>query len=312
MMKSLFALVFACVVGVAAAAGPDPARLQLASQNVLVVDADDGELIYAKAADQVTPIASLTKLMTAMVVLDAGQPLDEPIEVTLEDIDFLKGSSSRLRLGTQLPRREMLRLALMSSENRAASSVARYYPGGADAFVNAMNVKAISLGMTNTRFADPTGLSPENVSTALDLAKLVRAAAGYPLIREYSTTPSAFVEVDPAAGRLVGFNNSNRLVASEKWEITLQKTGYIREAGRCLVMLTNIASKPVVIVLLDSVGKYTRLGDAERVKRWLETGDGMQEAIKRAVARTTGRATKRSGPVRGTLPARNGIKVRAN
>jgi D-alanyl-D-alanine endopeptidase (penicillin-binding protein 7) len=305
MMKSLFALVFAGLALVASAGSPDPARLRLSSANVLVLDAKDGEAIYAKAADEVTPIASLTKLMTAMVVLDGGQPLDEPLEVTLNDIDFLKGSSSRLRLGTQLPRREMLRLALMSSENRAASAVARYHPGGAEAFVTAMNAKAAALGMSRSHFADPTGLSPANVSTANDLAKLVRAAAEYPLIREYSTTPSAFVEVDPA-GRLLGFNNSNRLVASQSWEIMLQKTGYIREAGRCLVMMANIASKPVVIVLLDSVGKYTRLGDAERVKHWLETGDAMPEAIKRAA-----RAVK-GGPVRGTLPARNVVKVRTN
>jgi serine-type D-Ala-D-Ala endopeptidase (penicillin-binding protein 7) len=299
LMKSLFALVFAGFAGLAIAS-PDPAKLHLASANVLVLDATAGEAIYAKAADEVTPIASLTKIMTAMVVLDGGQSLDETIDVTLGDIDFLKGSSSRLRLGTSLPRREMLRLALMSSENRAASAVARNYPGGKEAFVAAMNAKADALGMSRSQFADSTGLSPANVSTANDLAKLVRAAAQYPLIREYSTTPSAFVEVDPA-GRLLGFNNSNRLVASNAWEITLQKTGYIREAGRCLVMLANIASKPVVIVLLDSVGKYTRLGDAERVKHWLETGEGMPEAIKRAVTRGT---KQRSGPVRGTLPIR--------
>jgi D-alanyl-D-alanine endopeptidase (penicillin-binding protein 7) len=291
---------------VAGAASPDPAKPQLGSANALILDASADEPIYSKAADQVTPIASLTKLMTAMVVLDGGQPLDEPIEISMEDIDFLKGSSSRLRLGTQLPRREMLRLALMASENRAASSLARYYPGGREAFIAAMNAKAVALGMTRSHFSDSTGLTPENVSTANDLARLVRAAAEYPLIGEYSTTPSAFVEVDPA-GRLLGFNNSNRLVASQAWEISLQKTGYIREAGRCLVMLANIASKPVVIVLLDSVGKYTRLGDAERVKRWLETGEAMPAAIKRAVTRT-----KSSGPVRGSLPARHAVKVRAN
>jgi serine-type D-Ala-D-Ala endopeptidase (penicillin-binding protein 7) len=311
LMRTLLAIVFACVAAGAAAVTPDPTKLSLASANVLVLDAQGGEAIYAKGADEVTPIASLTKLMTAIVVLDSAQALDEPIEITLADIDFLKGSSSRLRLGTQLPRREMLRLALMSSENRAASSVARYYPGGSSAFVAAMNAKAQSLGMSRSHFADPTGLSPANVSTANDLAKLVRAAASYPLIREYSTTPSAFVEVDPA-GRLLGFNNSNRLVASHSWEITLQKTGYIREAGRCLVMLANIASKPVVIVLLDSVGKYTRLGDAERVKRWLETGEGMPDAIKRVVAGTRSREAKRAGPVRGQLPVRTSMKLRAN
>jgi D-alanyl-D-alanine endopeptidase (penicillin-binding protein 7) len=309
MMKALLALVFASIAVVAGAAPLDPAKLRLASANALILDASAGEPIYAKAADEVTPIASLTKLMTAMVVLDGGQPLDEALEVTLEDIDFLKGSSSPLRLGIELPRREMLRLALMSSENRAASAVARYYPGGSAAFVAAMNAKAVSLGMVRSNFADPTGLSPENVSTANDLAKMVRAAAEYPLIREFSTTPSAFVEIDPTAGRLLGFNNSNRLVASDHWEILLQKTGYIREAGRCLVMLANIASKPIVIVLLDSVGKYTRLGDAERVRHWLETGEAMPAAIKRAVAGATG---KKRASVRGTMPVRSTLKVRAN
>lgn len=308
MIKRFLIIVFACVASVAAAAElPDPGKLKLASANALVFDAATGQPIYQKAADDVTPIASLTKLMTAMVVLDAAQPLDEPVDVDVNDIDVLKGSSSRLRLGTQLPRREMLRLALMSSENRAASAIARHYPGGLDAFVDAMNAKAAALGMTRTRFDDPTGLSPNNVSTANDLAVMVRAAAEYPLIRDFSTTPSHYVEVD-AGGRIVGFNNSNRLVASSNWEILLQKTGYIREAGRCLVMLANIASKPVVIVLLDSIGKYTRLGDAERVKHWLETGDALPlKAVARSagpVAKSTAKGKRvSSGPVRGTLRA---------
>ncbi|MDH4181317.1 MAG: D-alanyl-D-alanine endopeptidase [Betaproteobacteria bacterium] len=305
MIKRFLALVFACVAGIAAAAqDPDPAKLQLASANALVRDAVTGQPIYAKAADEVTAIASLTKLMTAMVALDAGQPLDELISVGIDDFDYLKGTRSRLGLGTQLPRREMLRLALMSSENRAASAVARHYPGGLPAFVAAMNAKAVSLGLARTRFADPTGLSPRNVSTANDLATMVTAAAQYPLIREYSTTPSAFVEVD-STGRIVGFNNSNRLVASGSWEILLQKTGYIREAGRCLVMLANVASKPVVIVLLDSVGKFTRLGDAERVKHWLETGSALplKAAIRAAVPRgaTSAPARSAAAPVRGSF-----------
>ncbi|HVE49785.1 MAG TPA: D-alanyl-D-alanine endopeptidase [Casimicrobiaceae bacterium] len=302
MTRALLTIVLMAFAATASAT-LDPAKLRLASANALILDASAGRPIYAKAADEVAPIASLTKLMTAMVVLDAKQPLDETLEITLGDIDFLKGSKSRLRLGTALPRREMMRLALMSSENRAASSLARDYPGGANAFVTAMNAKARALGMTRSHFADATGLSPSNVSTANDLARLVRAAADYPLIREYSTTPSAFIEVDPTAGRLLGFSNSNRLVASHAWEITLQKTGYIREAGRCLVMMTNIASKPVVIVLLDSVGKYSRLGDAERVKHWLETGESMPEVIQRVVTNAP-RAGKRNGPVRGTLAPR--------
>ena len=308
MMKRLFASVFASLVG-SAAASPDvvgtlvrdPAKLRLASANVLVLDAQGGQPIYAKAADEVAPIASLTMLMNAMVVLDAAQSMDELLEIDMNDIDFLKGSSSRLRLGTQLSRGEMLRLALMSSENRAASALARYYPGGTQAFVAAMNAKAALLDMSRSRFADPTGLSPHNVSTAHDLAKMVRAAAEYPLIREYSTTPSAMVEVDPA-GHVLGFNNSNGLVKSGAWDISLQKTGYIREAGRCLVMLANIASKPVVIVLRDSIGKYSRIGDAERVKRWMETGDAMPEAIQRAVVRTRNAVSGKRG-VRGSLPA---------
>ena len=251
---------------------PDPSKLKLASANALVFDADAQRPIYAKAADEVTPIASLTKLMTAMVVLDAGQPDDERLAVGNEDFDFLKGSRSRLRMGTQLPRSEMLRLALMSSENRAASSLARHYPGGTPAFVAAMNAKAQSLGMSRTHYSDPTGLSADNVSTANDLARLVQAAAQYPRIREFSTTPAHFVEIGPT-GQLLGFNNSNALVKKASWDIQLQKTGYIREAGRCLVMLTTIASHPFVIVLLDSNGKYTRIGDAERVKHWLETGE---------------------------------------
>lgn len=305
-IKSLFPIVFAGVAGLAAAQDiRDPAKLQLASANALVLDPGSGALLYAKAADDVTPIASLTKLMTAMVTLDAGQPLDEPLAIDMGDFDFLKGSHSRLRMGTQLTRREMLRLALMSSENRAASAVARHYPGGTAAFVHAMNAKAAALGMTRSRFDDPTGLSPRNVSTAKDLAAMVTAAAAYPLIREYSTTPSAYVEVDPA-GRIVGFNNSNRLVAADGWEILLQKTGYIREAGRCLVMMANIASRPVVIVLLDSIGKYTRLGDAERVRHWMETGDALPvKAVARAAPppRATVKVKKSvaKAPVRGAF-----------
>jgi serine-type D-Ala-D-Ala endopeptidase (penicillin-binding protein 7) len=297
MIKKLLLVVFLGFSGAALAQADarDPDKLKLASANALILDAQAGVPIYAKAAHEVSPIASLTKLMTAMVALDAGQPLDELIEVDLGDLDYLKGSRSRLHIGAQLPRREMLRLALMSSENRAASALARHYPGGADAFVAAMNAKSRALGLARTRFDDPTGLSPKNVSTASDLAMLVRAAAEYPLIREYSTTPSAYVEIDPA-GRVLGFNNSNRLVASSNWEILLQKTGYIREAGRCLVMLANIASRPVVIVLLDSIGKHTRLGDAERVRHWIETGDALPlPAYSRPVV------ARAKGPVRGTM-----------
>ena len=252
----------------------DGNKLKLGSTNVLVYDANTGQAIYAKGADRVTPIASVTKLMTAMVVLDAAQPLDEMLTVNIADLDMLKGSHSRLRLGAELSRREMLRLALMASENRAAFSLARHYPGGSAAFVEAMNQKAQSLGMTRTHFSDPTGLSSENVATANDLARMVQAAAAYPLIREFTTTQSHYVEVQPT-GQMLGFNNTNSLVKSGAWDIQISKTGFIREAGKCLVMLANISSRPVVIVLLDSVGRLTRIGDANRVKHWLETGEAL-------------------------------------
>jgi D-alanyl-D-alanine endopeptidase (penicillin-binding protein 7) len=210
--------------------------------------------------------------MTAMVVLDAQQNLDQTLTVDLDDLDFLKASRSRLSIGSELTRREMLRLALMSSENRAASSLGRFYPGGLSAAVAAMNAKAKALGMNNTRYVDTTGLSPENVSTARDLAVMVQAAQRYPLIREFSTQPEEYVQI-PATGKTLHFNNSNALVKSGGWDISLQKTGFIREAGRCVVMLAQIAQRPVVLVLLDSVGKFSRIGDAQRVKTWMETGE---------------------------------------
>ena len=305
-MKLRFAIVFSGILAIAAvlparAQGPvvlDPAKLKLASANVLVLDATDNRPVYAKAADDVTPIASLTKLMTAIVTLDAGQSLDETLAIDMDDLDFIKGSHSRLRIGTELPRREMLRLALMSSENRAASSLARAYPGGTNAFVAEMNVKARMLGMTHTHYADATGLSPENVSTASDLALVVGAAAHYPLIREFSTTASHYVEVQPT-GQWLGFNNTNNLVRNAQWDIQLSKTGYIREAGKCLVMLTTIGSRPFVIVLLDSAGRFTRLGDAHRVRHWLETGEMPPAPV--AVKSST-KSAKSKGRVSGTLP----------
>ena len=312
-MNRLLPLVFAAVLLAPAVAGAqpplDPAKLKLASQNVLVLDAEGDNPIYAKAADEVTPIASVTKLMTAMVVLDANQPMDELLEVDMQDFDFLKGSSSRLRMGATLSRREMLQLALMSSENRAASALARHYPGGKAAFVQAMNAKAALLGLSNTHYDDPTGLSPNNVSTAKDLARLVKAAAEYPVIREFTTTPSQYVQLE-GSGRTLGFNNSNPLVKSSQWDIQLQKTGYIREAGKCLVMMATIASKPIVIVLLDSLGKYTRVADAQRVKHWLETGESappstlMAEHTPRGGIRGAASRAKLKHRVSGTFPAR--------
>ncbi|MCL2309523.1 MAG: D-alanyl-D-alanine endopeptidase [Proteobacteria bacterium] len=256
----------------AAEAAPDPARLKLASDRALVLEKGVSSPLYEKKADSVSSIASLTKLMTAMVVLDSGLSLDEALDVDGDDLDDLKGTHSRLRIGYRLTRGEMLRLALMSSENRAAATLARHYPGGCEAFVAEMNAKAYQLGLKQTSFVDSTGLSPENISTARDLAALVQAAARYPLIREYTTTPQYSVESEPS-GRVLEYRNSNRLVRTDNdWDILLQKTGYINEAGRCLVMLVKIAQKEFVIVLLDSAGKYTRLGDAKRIKSWLETG----------------------------------------
>src|SRR5436190_11630043 len=223
MTKTARVVVFLSFLAAPALAGAaadllDPAKLKLGSANALIFDPATRQFIYEKGADDVTPIASVTKLMTAMVVLDANLPLDEPLDVDMGDLDMIKGSSSRLSMGVELPRREMLRLALMSSENRAASSLARHYPGGTSAFVAAMNAKAQALGMTHTHYSDPTGLSAMNVSTASDLAVLVRAAAQYPVIREFSTTQSHFVEIQPT-GQLLGFNNTNALVKSADWDI---------------------------------------------------------------------------------------------
>ena len=278
LLHSVFALLFCgSLPATAGTIAHDPAKLKLHSANALIVGSGDGVQIYSKNAEAVTPIASITKLMTAMVVLDARQSLDDLLTVDINDMDMLKGSHSRLRLGVELPRSEMLRLALMSSENRAASALCRYYPGGNEACVQAMNAKALALGMSHSHFSDPTGLSSDNMSTARDLVKMVRAASEYQKIREFSTTPGALVDV-PQSGRMVAFQNTNALVRGGTWDIQLQKTGFIREAGRCLVMMANVASKPVVIVLLDSFGKLTRIGDANRIRHWLETGEALQEA----------------------------------
>ena len=243
----------------------------LKSSAALVFDLSEEQTIYGKNTQNRTPIASITKLMTSMVVLDANLPLEETIYIDPADFDSIKHTGSRLGAGTGLPRREMLRLALMSSENRAAASLGRAYPGGASAFIAAMNRKAVELGMFNTRFVDSTGLSSDNVSTAEDLVKMVKGAYEYPLIREFTTTSAH--EVETVAGRSLQFRNSNGLVRDPRstWEIGLSKTGYISEAGRCLVMQAKIAARPVIIVLLDSWGKQTRIGDANRIRKWLET-----------------------------------------
>ncbi|WP_126443932.1 D-alanyl-D-alanine endopeptidase [Sulfuricystis multivorans] len=241
---------------------------QIRSAAVAVIDQSTGDVLYEKNADAVVPIASITKLMTAMVALDVQPDLSETLTITEADVDTIKGTHSRLAVGTQLSREQMLRLALMSSENRAASALSRHYPGGRAAFVAAMNAKAKMLGLTDTRFVDPTGLTPENVSSARDLVKLVNAAHQYPLIREFTTTDEYQVVV---RGRPLIFRNTNSLVKKDDWNIGLSKTGFISEAGKCLVMQAWLANKPTIIVLLDSWGKLTRIADAQRIKRWVET-----------------------------------------
>ena len=255
-----------------AAAEPLEAHLgdvALRSSVVLVQDASSGDTLIAKNAASVMPIASITKLMTAMVVLDAGLELSQRVAISGDDLDYLKGTGSRLRPGSVLTRDELLLLALMSSENRAAAALARTYPGGGEVFVAAMNAKARSLGMQDTRFADATGLNAANVSSARDLARLVKTAHDYyPLIRDYSTRSSATVQ---SYGRVLAYRNTNGLVRSAKWEIGLSKTGFISEAGRCLVMQVRMAQKEMVVVLLDSWGKQSRIGDANRIRKWLES-----------------------------------------
>lgn len=250
------------------AASDDTGNLLLQSSAVVVQDQASGALLFEKNANAVVPIASITKLMTAMVALDARLGLSEMLTIDEDDVDTLKGTHSRLRVGTRLTREEMLRLALMSSENRAASALARHYPGGRTAFIAAMNAKTRELGLTDTHFKDSTGLTAANVSSARDLVKLVDAAHQYPLIREFSTTPEYHVTI---AGRPQVFRNTNALVKSSTWDIGLSKTGFISEAGKCLVMQAWLNNKPVIIVLLDSWGKLTRIADANRIKRWIES-----------------------------------------
>ncbi|MDR3298934.1 MAG: D-alanyl-D-alanine endopeptidase [Candidatus Accumulibacter sp.] len=243
-------------------------RLDVKSGAALVVEQTGGDALFQKNASAVVPIASISKLMTAMVVLDSWPDLQTDIYIGDEDVDYLRGSRSRLHVGANITRETALLLTLMSSENRAAHALARHYPGGIQAFLAAMNDKARSLGMRHTHFEDPTGLSSNNVSTAHDLAKMVVEAYRYPLIREFSTMAEATVEV---AGRQLEFHNTNPLVMNASWDVGLSKTGYIHEAGKCLVMQARVADRPVVIVLLDSVGKLTRVGDANRIRRWMET-----------------------------------------
>jgi D-alanyl-D-alanine endopeptidase (penicillin-binding protein 7) len=253
-------------VGYAAGLHATEDPLFLRSGAALVLDQDTHEVLYSKNSDAVLPIASLSKLMTALVISEAKQPLDEPIAITNDDIDTEKGTHSRLTPGTTLPRGVMLHLALMSSENRAANALGRNYPGGLAAFIPAMNAKAKELGMNDTHYVEPTGLSSQNKSSARDLAVLVNAAHQVPLLREYSTTSSLDVEL---GRRQVQFHTTDRLVASPAWDIGLQKTGFINEAGQCLVMQAQMAGRKLIMVLLDSAGKYSRIADAERIRKWV-------------------------------------------
>jgi D-alanyl-D-alanine endopeptidase (penicillin-binding protein 7) len=240
--------------------------LDLKSSVALVIDQDTNEVLFSKNPGAVLPIASITKLMTGLVVAESKVSLDEVLTISQDDIDTEKGSRSRLAVGTQLTRGEMMHLALMSSENRAANALGRHHPGGLPAFVEAMNHKAAALGMRDTHYVEPTGLSSKNQSSAQDLAVLVRAAHRVPLLRELSTSHEAQVAV---GHRVMQFRNTNGLVSNPQWDIGLQKTGYIAEAGRCLVMQAQMAGRKLIMVLLDSTGKYSRIGDAERIRKWL-------------------------------------------
>lgn len=254
----------------AALAAPNPAKLQLKSGSALVMDINTGKTLYQKNPAQVRPIASLTKLMTALVVLDARQNLNQTLTIDQNDRDNLKHTYSRVRMGTKVTRRDALHLALMSSENRMASALARHYPGGRSAFIRAMNNKARQLGMRNSRFYDSTGLSTRNVSTARDLAKLIAAAYRQPLIRQFTQDTNKEMRFSTPAYSLM-FNNTNPLVKNPDWDVRLSKTGYTDEAGRCLLMRAKPDQQELAIVLLNSVGKRTPVGDANRIRKWLKS-----------------------------------------
>jgi serine-type D-Ala-D-Ala endopeptidase (penicillin-binding protein 7) len=261
------ALMIAVVPALAHSAGDLQVQPQLRSSAFLVFDETSSAVLFSRHAEVPTPIASITKLMTALVVLDSAQSLDETLTVTDADREHGRGAFSRLAIGAQLSRADLLHLALMSSENRAAHALGRNYPGGVPAFVQAMNTKAALLGMSSAHFVDPSGLSSQNVASPADLVHLVNAAAGHPVIRQYSTDRGHSVRI---GRRLLEYRNTDLLVKSPAWNIIVQKTGYITEAGRCLVLKTVIKGRAVVMVLLDSFGKYTRTADAQRIRKWLE------------------------------------------
>jgi len=245
--------------------------LDLNSSVALVVDQSTGEVLFSKNDSAVLPIASLTKLMTGLVIAEANLPMDEMLTITRADVDTYKGSSSRLAVGARLSRGELMHLSLMSSENRAAHALGRTFPGGMTRFVQQMNLKARELGMTDTHYVEPTGLHSRNRSSAHDLATLVNVAYAQPMLRDLSTSLSHEVNV---GRRTLTYNNSNRLVRSSDWDIGLQKTGYISEAGRCLVMQANVAGRQLIMIFLDAAGSISRAQDAERVRRWVEMQNG--------------------------------------
>jgi D-alanyl-D-alanine endopeptidase (penicillin-binding protein 7) len=245
-------------------------QLTVKSPKAIIYDAESDDIIYQKKANEKSSIASLTKLMTAMVLIDSNLDLDKKVTITKSDFDKIKGTTSRLWLGSELSRKELLSIALIASDNRAASAISNSYPGGKKAFVQAMNVKAKQLGMDDTSFADPTGLDKNNISTAIDLVKMTQAAQQYPLIRELST--SSYYEAHIKNKKIkLNYNNTNLLVRQGLWDIDISKTGYIREAGKCLIMQTKVMDKPIIMVFLKSYGKYTRTADAKRVRKWLES-----------------------------------------
>ena len=272
-LRGLLVGILACACALPAVARAHTARApgtpNLRSSAVYVLDETNAAVVLARQSDVAMPIASITKLMTALVVLEAGQPLDEQVEVTADDRGGPKGGVSRLDIGTHLSRADLMHLALMASENRAAHALGRSYPGGLAACVAAMNAKAQALGMKSTHFVEPTGLSSDNVASSEDLAKLVVAAAQSPKIQEYSTDKSYSV---PVRRHQIEFRNTDSLVRNPAWNIIVQKTGYIAEAGRCLVLKAIFEGRSVVIVLLDSAGKYSRFADARRIRKWLEAG----------------------------------------
>jgi D-alanyl-D-alanine endopeptidase (penicillin-binding protein 7) len=243
---------------------------QLQAEVAYVQDLQSSRVLFDKNADEIRPIASISKLMTALVIADARQPMNDMLTITEDDVDRMRFSRSRLPVGAQLNRADMLHLALMSSENRAAHALARYYPGGMPAFIRAMNDKARALGMRNTHFVEPTGLSADNVSTPRDLVKLLAAANKHPVIHRFTTSERYTVQVGNS--RVLTYQNTNQLVRKSDWHIQISKTGFINEAGQCLVMLTQIENRPVAIVLLNSSGRYSRIGDAVRIREMVESG----------------------------------------